>query len=177
MIFTPTELAGVVLITPERIPDERGFFTKTWGEDDFGANGLNPRMVARNLSFNRQTGTLRGMHFQRPPHAEAKLICALTGSIHDVALDLRRDSPTFGKWVARELRAETGEMLYVPEGCAHGFITLEPNTTTEYLISTYYAPEASGGVRWNDPAFRIEWPMEPRVISARDRAWPDFDCA
>ena len=174
MIFTPTEIAGVVLITPERIHDERGFFTKTWGEDDFGANGLNPHMVARNVSFNREKGTLRGMHFQRPPHAEAKLICALTGAIYDVALDLRCDSPTFGRWVGRELRADTGEMLYVPEGCAHGFISLEPNTTTEYLITAYYAPEASGGVRWNDPAFDIQWPAEPSVMSARDRAWPDF---
>jgi dTDP-4-dehydrorhamnose 3,5-epimerase len=176
MIFTTTELAGVVLITPERIADERGFFTKTWGEDDFVANGLNPRMLARNMSFNRQAATLRGMHFQRPPHAEAKLISALTGAIYDVALDLRKESPTFGKWVARELRAETGEMLYVPEGCAHGFITLEPNTTTEYLISAYYSPEASGGVRWNDAAFNIRWPLEPRVMSERDRAWPDFEC-
>src|SRR2546425_9619297 len=175
MIFTPTELAGVVLIPPERIPDERGFFTKTWGEDDFEANGLNPRMVARNLSFNRQTGTLRGMHFQRAPHAEAKLICALNGAIYDVALDLRRDSPTFGRWVARELRADSGEMLYVPEGCAHGFITLEPNTTVEYLISAFYAPDAAAGVRWNDPAFNIDWPVQPTAMSERDRAWPDFE--
>ena len=175
MIFTPTELAGVMLITPERIPDERGFFTKTWGQDDFEANGLNPRMVARNMSYNRERGTLRGMHFQRAPHAEAKLICAMAGAIYDVALDLRRDSPTFARWVARELRAETGEMLYVPEGCAHGFMTLEPDTTTEYLISEFYAPGASGGVRWDDPSFGIQWPALPTVMSLRDRTWPDFD--
>jgi dTDP-4-dehydrorhamnose 3,5-epimerase len=173
MIFTPTELAGVVLITPERIADERGFFTKTWGVDDFEVNGLNPRMVARNMSYNRWKGTLRGMHFQRAPHSEAKLISAMVGSIYDVALDLRRESPTYGRWVARVLRAETGEMLYIPEGCAHGFMTLESHTVTEYLISAFYAPEASGGVRWDDPAFEIQWPMQPTVLSRRDRSWPD----
>jgi dTDP-4-dehydrorhamnose 3,5-epimerase len=173
MIFTATEIPGVVLITPERIPDERGFFVKTWGQDDFEVNGLNPRMVQRNVSYNRKKGTLRGMHFQRPPHAEAKLISAIVGAIYDVALDLRRDSATYGKWVARELRSETGEMLYIPEGCAHGFMTLADGTLTEYLISAYYAPDASGGVRWDDPAFTIEWPMQPTVISARDGSWPD----
>jgi dTDP-4-dehydrorhamnose 3,5-epimerase len=174
MRFEPTEIVGVVKIVPERIPDERGFFVKTWGEDDFEANGL-AHMVARNLSFNHSRGTLRGMHFQRAPHSEAKLICAVSGAIYDVALDLRRDSKTFGKWIGAELRAETGEMLYVPEGCAHGFITLEPKTTTEYLISAYYAPGAAGGVRWDDPTFQIAWPIRPTVVSERDRAWPDFE--
>src|SRR5215471_7725792 len=174
MIFTPTEIDGVVLITPERIPDERGFFVKTWGRDDFEAQGLNPDIVARNMSYNREKGTLRGMHFQRAPHVEAKLISPLVGAIYDVAIDLRKDSATYGKWFGTELRAETGEMLYVPEGCAHGFITLEPRTTTEYLISAYYAPQAASGLRWDDPAFAIEWPIEPTVISERDRAWPDF---
>jgi dTDP-4-dehydrorhamnose 3,5-epimerase len=172
MIFKTTKLPGVLLVTPERIPDERGFFTKTWGNDDFEANGL-ACMIARNVSYNRERGTLRGMHYQRPPHAEAKLVSPLIGSIYDVALDLRRESPTYGKWFGAELRAETGEMLYVPEGCAHGFVTLEPHTTVEYLISAYYAPDASGGVRWDDSAFRIAWPIEPTVISARDNAWPN----
>jgi dTDP-4-dehydrorhamnose 3,5-epimerase len=174
MIFTTTELEGVLLITPERIADERGFFAKTWGQDDFEAYGLNPRMVARNMSYNRERGTLRGMHFQRPPHAEAKLVGAITGAIYDVALDLRRDSPSYGRWIARVLRAQTGEMIYVPEGCAHGLMTLEPHTTVEYLISEFYAPHASGGVRWDDPAFGIEWPMEPTILSERDRNWPDW---
>ncbi len=171
MIFTQTEIDGVLLITPERIPDERGFFVKTWSQDDFEASGL-AHMVARNMSYNRLRGTLRGLHFQREPHAEAKLVSPLTGAIYDVALDLRRESPSYGKWVARELRAETGGMLYVPEGCAHGFITLEPETTVEYLISEFYAPESSGGVRWDDPAFGIRWPLAPSAISARDSAWP-----
>jgi dTDP-4-dehydrorhamnose 3,5-epimerase len=173
MRFEHTDIDGVILITPERIPDERGYFVKTWGEDDFEAHGL-AHMVARNLSYNRSEGTLRGMHFQHAPHAEAKLICALQGAIYDVALDLRQDSSTYLRWVGKELRAETGDMLYVPEGCAHGFITLEPHTTTEYLISAFYAPQASGGVRWDDPAFDIDWPTQPTVISERDRAWPDF---
>ena len=173
MIFTQTDIDGVLLITPERIPDERGYFVKTWGQDDFEAGGL-ARMVARNMSYNRAKGTLRGMHFQRQPHAEAKLVSPLAGAIYDVALDLRPDSPSYRRWVARELRAETGDMLYVPEGCAHGFITLEPDTTVEYLISEFYAPHASGGVRWDDPAFAIEWPLPPTVISARDRSWPNY---
>src|SRR5215471_18945153 len=122
MIFQTTELAGVLLVTPERIPDERGYFVKTWGLDDFSAQGLNPRMVARNASYNRERGTLRGMHFQRPPHAEAKLVAPLTGVVYDVAVDLRPESPTFMRWVGRELNADSGEMLYIPEGFAHGYI-------------------------------------------------------
>ncbi len=172
MLFQKTEIADVILITPERIPDERGYFVKTWGQDEFEANGLRTQMIARNMSYNRQRGTLRGMHFQRAPHAEAKLLSPLTGAIFDVAIDLRQASPTYLRWVGRELRAESGEMLYVPEGCAHGFITLEPDTTVEYLISAFYAPQASGGVRWDDPLFNINWPIEPTVISERDSAWP-----
>jgi dTDP-4-dehydrorhamnose 3,5-epimerase len=171
--FTPTEIPDVVLITPERFEDERGYFVKTWGLDDFDAYGLD-RMVARNMSFNRQQGTLRGMHFQHPPHTEAKLISAVAGAIYDVALDLRPDSESFGAWVGRELRADSGAMLYVPQGFAHGFITLEPNTITEYLISEFYAPQAASGVRWDDPAFGIEWPIEPIVVSERDRSWPEY---
>jgi dTDP-4-dehydrorhamnose 3,5-epimerase len=174
MRFEHTDIEGVFLITPERIPDERGYFVKTWGEDDFKAHGL-AHMVARNVSYNRREGTLRGMHFQRQPHSEAKLICALTGAIFDVALDLRPESSTHLKWVGKHLRAETGDMLYVPEGCAHGFITLEPETTVEYLISAFYAPQASAGVRWDDPSFGVKWPLEPTVISARDRGWPEFE--
>jgi dTDP-4-dehydrorhamnose 3,5-epimerase len=174
MRFEHTDIEGALLIRPERIPDERGFFVQTWGDHDFETHGL-ARMVARNQSFNHTRGTLRGMHFQRSPNAEAKLICALAGAIFDVALDLRPDSPSYMKWVGEVLSASNGEMLYVPEGCAHGFITLEPDTTTEYLISAYYAPQASGGVRWNDPAFNIHWPIEPTLMSERDRAWPDFE--
>jgi dTDP-4-dehydrorhamnose 3,5-epimerase len=174
MRFEETTIPGVLLITPERIPDERGFFVRTWAEDEFEAHGL-AHMVARNLSYNRAHGTLRGMHFQRQPRAESKLVCALAGAIYDVAVDLRPDSPTYQRWIGTELRAETGAMLYVPEGCAHGFISLDPETTIEYLISAYYAPHASGGVRWDDPQFGIRWPIQPTVISQRDRNWPDFE--
>ena len=171
MIFTQTDIEGVLLITPERIPDERGYFVKTWGQDDFEASGL-ARMVARNMSYNREKGTLRGMHFQRAPHAEAKLVSPLTGAIYDVALDLRRESPSYGNWVARELRAETGDMLYVPEGCAHGYQTLADDTEMFYMTSAFYTPSAAGGVRFDDPAFAIEWPLPVSAISEQDRNWP-----
>jgi dTDP-4-dehydrorhamnose 3,5-epimerase len=118
--------------------------------------------------------TLRGMHFQRAPHAEVKLVSCTAGAIFDVAIDLRPDSKTLGKWVAAELRADTGAMLYIPEGFAHGYLSLEPATRVEYLMSAYYAPQAASGVRWNDPAFGIKWPVQPAVMNERDRSWPDF---
>lgn len=174
MLFTPTEIEGVIAITPERIPDGRGYFAKTWGQDEFEARGLNAQMVARNVSYNRERGTLRGMHFQHAPHAECKLVSVVAGAIWDVALDLREGSPSYRRWVARELRADSGDMLYVPEGLAHGFITLEPDTIVEYMITAFYAPDAADGVLWNDPAFAIDWPMQPTVISDRDQAWPQY---
>jgi dTDP-4-dehydrorhamnose 3,5-epimerase len=175
MLFEPTSLPDVVLITPERIPDERGFFAQTWGHEDFEAHGLYARMVARNVAYNREAATLRGMHFQLPPHSEAKLVSCVVGALYDVAIDLRPDSATYGLWVGVELRGETGAMLYVPEGFAHGYLTLEPNTKVEYLISAYYAPDAARGVRWDDPRFGVVWPMRPQLISQRDSAWPDYD--
>jgi dTDP-4-dehydrorhamnose 3,5-epimerase len=174
MKFESTDIDGVVLITPDRFHDERGFFAQTWGQIDFEAQGLRPCMLARNLSYNRVAATLRGMHFQRAPHAEVKLVSCTAGAIFDVAIDLRPDSKTRGKWVAAELRADSGAMLYIPEGFAHGYLSLEPETRVEYLMSAYYAPQAAGGVRWNDPAFGIKWPMQPEVMNERDRSWPDF---
>jgi dTDP-4-dehydrorhamnose 3,5-epimerase len=174
MIFQPTDIEGVVLVTSERFDDARGFFARTWGQDELEANGLTARMVQRNLSYNHTTGTLRGMHFQRPPHAEVKLVSCLVGGIYDVAIDLRPASPTFGKWFAAELRPESGLMLHIPEGCAHGYLTLEPDTLVEYLISEFYAPQAAGGVRWDDPFFGIKWPTEPTTMAYRDRTYPDF---
>jgi dTDP-4-dehydrorhamnose 3,5-epimerase len=175
MIFTTTEIEGVVVVTPDQFDDERGFFARTWGLDEFEAHGLDTRVVQRNLSYNRRTGTLRGMHYQRAPHAEVKLVSCLSGAIYDVAIDLRPKSATFGKWLGAELRADTGTMLYVPEGCAHGYLALEPNSTVEYLISEFYHPESAGGVRWNDPFFAVRWPAEPTVMNDRDRSWPDFE--
>jgi dTDP-4-dehydrorhamnose 3,5-epimerase len=174
MRFAQTEIAGVVLVTAERHADERGYFARTWCQDEFAAHGLDPRVVQRNVSYNRAAATLRGMHYQRQPYAEAKLVSCTSGAIFDVAIDLRRDSPTWRRWVAAELRADTGTMLYIPEGCAHGFLTLEPETSVEYLMSAAFEPSAAAGVRWDDPAFGIQWPCPPRVMSARDRQWPDF---
>ena len=177
MKFESTEIDGVVLITPERIFDERGFFAKTWGQDDFEALGLNPRVVVRNVSYNTEVRTLRGMHWQQAPHGEVKMVSCTAGALFDVAVDLRPGSPTRGRWVGAELRADTGVMLYIPEGCAHGYLTLEPHTTVEYLISEFYHPESAAGARWDDPAFGIRWPAQPLVMNERDRTWPDLQPA
>ena len=174
MRFEPTDIAGVVLVRPERHADGRGYFARTWCQDEFAAAGLNPRVVQRNVSFNQAVATLRGMHYQRAPHAEAKLVTCISGAIFDVAVDLRPDSPTYRRWVGAELRAASGTMLYIGEGCAHGFLTLEPESTVEYLMSTVFEPTAAAGVRWDDAAFGIHWPCPPRVMAERDRTWPDF---
>jgi dTDP-4-dehydrorhamnose 3,5-epimerase len=174
MQFESTQIQGVVVIRPEQFADERGYFVRTWGQDVFEARGLNPRVVQRNLSFNASSGTLRGMHFQRAPYAEVKLVSCVAGSIYDVAIDLRPESASFGSWVGCELQASTGTMLYIPEGCAHGYLTLEPDTSVEYLLSEFYRPECADGVRWNDPFFAIRWPIEPSIMNARDGSWPDF---
>jgi dTDP-4-dehydrorhamnose 3,5-epimerase len=175
MRFQETSIRGVTLITPDRFDDERGFFARTWGQDEFEAHGLDAQIVQRNLSFNRSAGTLRGMHFQLAPYSEIKLVSCLIGAVYDVAVDIRRDSPTFGKWFGAELRATDGAMLYVPEGCAHGYLTLEPNSVVEYLISEFYHPELSGGLRWDDPFIGIRWPSRPTIMNDRDRTWPDFE--
>ncbi len=175
MIFTETELGGAFVIEPERIEDERGFFARTWDPSEFEARGLNPRLAQCNVSFNKREATLRGMHYQAAPHEEAKLVRCTRGAIYDVTLDLRPDSPTFKRWVAVELTAENMRMLYVPEGFAHGFQTLESGTEVFYQISEFYAPESVRAVRWDDPAFGIEWPpASERTISARDLQFSDF---
>lgn len=175
MVFTETALPGAFLVDLERREDERGFFARAWCEREFSEQGLATRVVQCNLSFNRERGTLRGMHFQRPPHAEVKLVRCTRGAVYDVVIDMRPDSPTFKQWLGVELTAENGRALYVPEGFAHGYQTLVPETETFYQVSEFYAPEAEGGVRWNDSAFGIEWPLadEP-VLSEKDRTWPDF---
>jgi dTDP-4-dehydrorhamnose 3,5-epimerase len=175
MRFEEATVQGVWLITPDRFDDERGFFARTWGLDEFEANGLDARMVQRNVSYNRALGTLRGMHYQKPPYPEDKLVTCLVGSVYDVAMDIRPESPTFGRWFGAELRADTGAMLYVPRGCAHGYLTLEPDSTVEYLISEFYHPESADGLRWDDAAFNVVWPREPVVMNERDRTWPDFE--
>lgn len=178
MIFTQTELAGAYVIDIEPREDERGFFARVWSSDEFEERGLSTQVTQCNLAYNHHVGTLRGMHFQLPPHAEVKLVRCTRGAVYDVILDLRPESPTFKRWIGIELTAENRRMLYVPEGFAHGYQTRVDGTETFYQVSKAYAPEYEGGVRWNDPSFGIEWPhADRRIISAKDEAWPDFDPA
>ena len=177
MLFTETRVVGAFVIEPERISDERGFFARTWCRREFEAQGLNPALAQCSVSFNRRKGTLRGMHYQTPPHEEAKLVRCTTGAIYDVAIDLRPTSTSFGAHAAAVLDGDNRRMLYVPEGCAHGFLTLEDATEVAYQMSELYAPAAGRGVRWDDPAFGISWPGEVHEIAARDRAYPDTDLA
>lgn len=172
MIFREVKLPGAYIIEPELIEDERGFFARTWGQEDFAARGLNPQIVQCNSSLNKRTGTLRGMHYQVSPHEEAKLVRCTAGAIYDVIVDLRPDSPTRGQWLGVELTARNRLMMYVPEGFAHGFQTLEDNSEVFYQVSAYFHPESARGVRWDDPAFGIEWPLAISVISERDRSHP-----
>lgn len=169
MLFTPIPLDGAYLIEPELIEDERGFFARTWCADQFERHGLNHRLVQCNVSFNHRAGTLRGMHYQQPPHAEAKLVRCTTGALYDVVIDLRPDSPTFRQWFGAELSAANRRMLYAPEGFAHGFETLVDNTEVFYQMSEPFHPECAASVGWDDPQFSIEWPITPTVISKKDR--------
>ena len=175
MTFHETKLPGVFEIHLEPNCDERGFFARTWCEREFKSHGLNPAVVQCNISFNVKKGTLRGVHFQAAPYGEAKVVRCTSGAIYDVVLDLRPVSPTFKKWIGFTLTAANRRMLYIPEGCAHGFLTLEDNTEVFYQMSEFYHPESARGVRWNDSAFQIAWPEKVEVISERDRTYPDFD--
>lgn len=177
MRFIPTRLADAFVIEPTRFEDERGFLARAWTAREFAAQGLAAPLVECNISYNRRKGTLRGMHFQHAPHAQAKLVRCTRGRIFDAIIDLRRESPTYKQWVGVELTAANRLMLYVPEGFAHGFQTLEDDTEIYYQMSSVYAPAESDGVRWNDPAFAIEWPDNDgaaRIIIARDQQYPDF---
>ncbi len=174
MIFRQSHLEGAFVIEPERLEDERGFFARIWCNREFQSHGLNSNLAQASISFNREKGTLRGMHYQAHPHEEAKLVRCTAGAIYDVIIDLRSESPTFRQWDAVELSGSNHLMLYIPEGFAHGFLTLAGETEVEYHISEFYAPDCGRGVRWNDPAFAIRWPMEPKIISPRDSGYPDF---
>ncbi|HMO83455.1 MAG TPA: dTDP-4-dehydrorhamnose 3,5-epimerase [Lacipirellulaceae bacterium] len=174
MKFTATALPGVLVIDLERFTDERGYFARTFCRKEFAAHGLDPLVAQSATSFTARRGTLRGLHFQRPPHAEAKLVRCVRGAIWDVAVDLRPDSPTFKRWVATELNAAAQRSHYLPTGCAHGFITLTDDVEVCYQMSAHHEPAAATGVRWDDPAFAIAWPFAPLLLSERDRAWPDF---
>jgi dTDP-4-dehydrorhamnose 3,5-epimerase len=177
MIFNQTTIPGVFEIDLDPHADERGFFARSWCQKEFEGHGLNPRMVQCNISFNTRKGTLRGMHDQAAPHAEAKVVRCTAGAIYDVVIDLRPQSATFRQWFATALSAENRRMLYVPEGCAHGFLTLADATEVFYQMSEFYHPELTRGFRWNDPAFAIAWPEKVEVISERDRTYPDFSPA
>lgn len=174
MNFTETKLCGAFIIEPVRHEDERGFFARTWCRREFEGRGLEADLAQCNISYNRAKGTLRGMHYQQPPYAEAKLVRCTRGAIYDVIIDLRRGSPTFGRWVAAELNEANRRMLYVPRGFAHGFQTLEDDAEVAYQVSEFHRPEAAGGVRWDDPAFLITWPLEVTVMAPCDRDYPDF---
>ena len=175
MRFTPTDLPDAVIIDLEPIEDARGFFARAWDERELAENGLETRIAQCNVSFNKRKGTLRGMHLQRPPYEEVKLIRCVRGSLFDVIIDVRPESASYKRWTGVELSAHNRRMLYVPRGFAHGFQTLEDDTETFYMVSEFYVPGAEEGLRWNDPAFGIEWPLgEPSEISDKDRDWPDF---
>jgi len=175
MIFTETELKGVYVIEPERFEDERGFFAPSFSEREFETRGLESRFVENNISYNRRRGTLRGLHYQTPPYGQAKLVRCTRGAVFDVAVDLRPASTTFRRWVGVELTAENRLMFYLPGDIGHGFQTLEDDTEVFYQVSEFYRPDAYRGLRWDDPAFGIEWPnADEPVILARDSSYPDF---
>ena len=175
MKFHPTSLDGAYTIEPERNGDDRGFFARVFCENEFGKVGLMPKFVQVNDTFSGKRGTLRGMHYQLPPKSEARVVRCIGGSLWDAILDLRPDLPSFGKWFGAQLSAENRLMMYVPRGFAHATLTLTDNTEVFYLVSEFYGPEQELGIRWNDPTFKIAWPIEPAHISLKDASWPDFD--
>jgi dTDP-4-dehydrorhamnose 3,5-epimerase len=175
MNFHPTPLSGAVLVELSPHPDERGFFARTFCEEEFAAHGLPARFPQANLSRNSRRGTLRGMHYNAAPFREPKLVRCARGAIWDVIVDLRDGSPTRLRWIGVTLSAAQGNALFVPEGFAHGFLTMEEETDVEYLMGRSYAADAARGFPWNDPRIGIEWPAQPEVIGARDLQWPPFD--
>ena len=174
MVFKETKLKDAYIIELEPIEDNRGFFARTWCQREFRAHGLEVNLVQCSLSYNKEKGTLRGMHYQAPPYEEVRLVRCTRGAIYDVIIDLRPDSHTFKQWTGVELTAGNYHSLYVPKGFAHGFLTLEDHTEVFYQMSQFYSAESARGIRWNDPAFEILWPADIQVISDRDLGYPDF---
>lgn len=168
MIFTETMLKGAFIIDVKRLEDERGFFGRIWCKKEFREMELNANIVQANVSYNKERGTLRGMHYQHSPFSETKLVRCTSGRIHDVIIDLRPESETYLQWIGVELSADSFRMLYVPEGFAHGFITLEDHTSVHYMVSQYYTPGAEAGIRYDDPVFSVQWPIAPSIVSDRD---------
>jgi dTDP-4-dehydrorhamnose 3,5-epimerase len=175
MIFRETKIAGAFVVELERRVDDRGSFARAWCAREFEQRGLNPRLVQCNVSANERKGTLRGLHYSVAPHAETKLVRCVRGAVYDVLLDLRQGSPTSRMWMAEVLTPDNGLALYIPEGVAHGYQTLEDGSDVLYHVSEFYDPSCDRGVRWNDPSFGIHWPHAERILSERDRTCPDFD--
>jgi len=174
MIFTETKIKGVYIIEPELLTDERGFFARSFCKEEFEKYGLETDIVQCNISYNAKKGTLRGIHYQVPPFEEAKIVSCTKGSIYDVVVDLRRDSSTYCQWHSEKLSADSYQMLYIPKGCAHGFQTLEDNCIVYYQMGAYYHSECAVGIRWNDPAIDIVWPIPVGIISEKDKNYGDF---
>jgi dTDP-4-dehydrorhamnose 3,5-epimerase len=175
MNFRETAVEGAYLVEPERVDDERGFFARTFSATVFAEQGLEPAVAECSVAYNRLRGTLRGLHYQRAPHEEAKLVRCTRGAVYDVAVDLRTQSPTHLRWAAVELSADNQLAFYVPRGCAHGYLTLADDSELHYQISERHDSRVGGGVRWDDPLIGIEWPARPHVISSRDASYPDLD--
>jgi dTDP-4-dehydrorhamnose 3,5-epimerase len=175
MRFISTALAGVMVIELDAVEDERGFFARIFCQNEFADAGIEMQPRQLNLSHNAHALTMRGLHYQAAPHAESKLVQCVRGRIFDVALDLRSDSPSYRRWFGLELAPHLRQTLYIPAGCAHGFLTLEKASDVYYVMGQSFVPEAGRGVRWNDPAFGIDWPARPELISKRDRSFPNFD--
>jgi len=173
MIFTKTKIKGVIIIDPESKPDERGYFQRIYDKNEFKKHGIDLKTVQINQSMSLRKGTIRGPHMQKPPKSEDKLMQCIQGSIFDVVVDLRVESKTYGQWIGEILQAN-GKKLFIPKGCAHGFQALSDNTIIQYPVSEYYSPSYEIGIRWNDPFFRIDWPIKKVIISEKDSAWPDF---
>ena len=174
MKFTETKVSGVFLIEPELHADDRGSFARSFCVDDFNEAGIDIHVVQANISFNKHSGAVRGMHYQASPHAEAKVVRCTSGALYDVVVDLRPDSPSYSQWIGIELNGVNRNAMFVPKGCAHGFQTLADGTEVSYLMSERYVPASASGVRYDDPAFGIEWPLTVSSVSDQDRGWPDF---
>lgn len=174
MIFTETKLKGAFIIDIERVEDERGYFGRAWCKEVFDKHGLESNAVQANISYNKKAGTLRGMHYQNDPFAETKTVRCTAGAVFDVIIDLRPESETYAQWLGVILSDKNSRMLYVPGGFAHGYLTLEDDTSIHYMVTEYYTPSAESGVRFDDPAFAIQWPIVPTVVSVKDLAHPAF---
>lgn len=174
MRYLTAEIPGLMLMEADLLTDQRGFFARLFCREELSGQGLDFSLAQANLSNNRRRGTLRGLHYQKPPCAEDKIVRAVAGAVYDLVLDLRADSPAFGRWAGFELSAENRRAVLVPQGCAHGYLTLSDGAEMLYLVNASYQPGAEGGLRWNDPSFDLKWPFEPELISDKDRNWPDF---